>query len=653
MRFPPRSGALILTLLILPMLDGGMKARADEKKPEAVAVTKESSKSENREPFEAHVRPLLTKYCVGCHGSNKPKAGLNLEKLTDSAVALKSHKTWNKVRESLEGSLMPPDGKPHPSQDEIAALISWLERTEEKLDCTKAVDPGRVTVRRLNRSEYRNTIRDLTGVDFHADEDFPSDDVGYGFDNIGDVLTLPPLLLEKYLAAAGTIAEQAIRQEMKEAAPPKILVRKPKGPEEFQECARVVLERFSKRAYRRPVSGGEVARLLKLFNLALENGDGFERGIRLAVEATLVAPHFLFRVELFNSGRRVLKKGENSPQALPIGSYELASRLSYFLWSSMPDDELFQLAEEESLCCPDVLDLQIRRMLKNPKSRSFVENFAGQWLQLRNLKIVHPDRDRFPSFDDPLRNAMIRETELFFGSILDEDRSLVDFLDADYTFLNERLARHYGVSGVRGDEFRRVIVSPDQRGGLLTQASILTVTSNPTRTSPVKRGKWILEQILGTPPPPPPPDVPELDTDQKAALSGTVRQRLEQHRTNPSCASCHSRMDPLGFGLENYDPIGAWRDKDGAFAIDSSGTLPSGQSFQGAKGLKAVLRSKKTEFTRCLTEKLLIYAIGRGLEDSDHCFVDQIVKTLESENDRFSRLILEIVLSDPFQKRRG
>jgi mono/diheme cytochrome c family protein len=611
-----------------------------------------TSKPAAGDRFGELVRPILTNHCIKCHGAKKPKAGVNLAALTDSSSAWKKRKTWSRVRESLEEGLMPPEGHSRPSREEVEALLGWIEVTEETVDCETNVDPGRVTMRRLNRTEYRNTIRDLTGVDFHADEDFPSDDVGYGFDNIGDVLTLPPILLEKYLAAAGTIAEQAVNAKLGGPGPAKVLIRNPKSPAEIQECARLALDRFARRAYRRPVTGGEVAQLLKLFNLAIENGDGFERGIQLAVQAALVSPHFLFRVELLNSGRRYSRDSKSS-KTLPIGDYELASRLSYFLWSSMPDDELFELAEDDQLSCPDVLEAQVLRMRKDPKSRAFVENFTGQWLQLRNLKIVNPDRGRFPSFDEPLREAMIRETELFFASVMNEDRSLGDLLDADYTFVNGRLARHYGMEGVNGEEFRRVSIPAGRRGGLITQASILTVTSNPTRTSPVKRGKWILEQILGTPPPPPPPDVPELDSGSNTVLTGSIRQRMEAHRANPNCASCHSRMDPLGFSLEHYDAVGAWRDKDGEFAIDSSGTLPTGQAFQGIEDLKVILKAKQSAFTRCLAEKLLVYAIGRGLEDFDVCAVDNIVKVVAAGDDRLSRLILEIVLSDPFRKRRG
>ena len=319
----------------------------------------------------------------------------------------------------------------------------------------------------------------------------------------------------------------------------------------------------------------------------------------------------------------------------------------------MPDDELWRAALDGSLRSADTLDKQVRRMLRDPKAQALVENFAGQWLQLRNLRSVNPDRSRFPSFDEPLREAMIRETELFFGAVMRDDSSILDFLDADFTYVNERLARHYGIPGVKGEQFRRVKLKGRERGGLLTQASILTVTSNPTRTSPVKRGKWVLEQLLGTPPPPPPPNVPVLTEDAKALTAATLRQRMEQHRAKASCAVCHNKLDPLGFGLENFDAVGAWRDQDSGAPVDSSGTLPSGESFRGPRELKAILKAHTPEFTRCLTEKMLTYALGRGLEEYDRCAVEQIVKSLESSRYRFSALVLGIVKSDPFQKRRG
>jgi hypothetical protein len=411
-----------------------------------------------------------------------------------------------------------------------------------------------------------------------------------------------------------------------------------------RERARAILERFVGRAYRRPATAEEVDRLAGFVDLAVKNGDTFELGIQLAVQAILVSPQFLFRVEL--------DRGDGE-EVHPIGDFELATRLSYFLWSSMPDQVLFELARRGTLHHPEVLEAQVRRMLADPKANALVENFAGQWLQTRNLKTFSPDRKRFPQFDESLRAAMLAESELFFRAILEDNRSILDFLDADFTFLNERLARHYGIDGVEGDEFRRVALTGDQRGGILTQAATLTITSNPTRTSPVKRGKWILEQVLGTPPPPPPPDVPELSDRRRDALTGTLRQRMEQHRSNPNCNSCHARMDPLGFGFENYDAIGAWRELDGKFPIDPSGKLPAGATFQGPKELKAILKAKEKEFARCLVEKMLTYALGRGLEGPDRCVVDQIVDAMSKDGYRSSSLVLGIVKSDPFLKRSG
>jgi hypothetical protein len=785
--------ALFGLIILFSSLELQSFAQADEKSPRK--GTEAISGTERASLFASSVRPLLAKYCTDCHGATKPKAGLNLAVLQDEAGGPANRKVWMKVRESVEGGLMPPDGRPQPAQEQVDSLVKWLESQAGQVDCQKEADPGRVVIRRLNRVEYNNTVRDLVEVDFRPADDFPSDDVGYGFDNIGDVLTLPPLLMEKYLAAAEDIAELTImagdsaRGPIKswdahnlsasaggqpygedariltsageiavqhsfsrdgmyllrvraygeqagtepvrmavlidgkplesfdvavtEKAPKtyeirqrisggdrrvavaflndyyspdetdpqkrdrnlvvesievegplyvkgdplpeshrKIIFRTPSRPEEWQDCATDVLRKFATRAYRRPVTGGELARLLRFVDLARENGDGFERGIQLAVQAVLVSPQFLFRVEL-NRGRRRGGKAARRPGSVALNDFEIASRLSYFLWSTMPDDELTRLAGDNTLHTPEALTRQVSRMLSDPKAQALVDNFAGQWLQLRNLSTVRPDSTMFPAFDEPLREAMQKESELFFASVMRDDCSILDFLDCDYTFLNDRLARHYGISGVSGEKFRRVQLTGKERGGLITQASILTVTSNPTRTSPVKRGKWVLEQILGTPPPPAPPNVPQLESEQGEKLAGTLRQRMEQHRANPSCASCHNRLDPPGFGLEKYDAIGAWRDREGDSPVNASGKLPSGESFQGPGELKAILKSRQREFTHCLTEKLLTYSLGRGLDDEDTCAVDKIVDTVAADQYRFRRLVLEIVRSEPFLKRRG
>ncbi|HSH93519.1 MAG TPA: DUF1592 domain-containing protein, partial [Roseimicrobium sp.] len=393
-----------------------------------------------------------------------------------------------------------------------------------------------------------------------------------------------------------------------------------------------------------PVSSAEVERLLGLYDLGRKNKETFEMSMRLSLKAVLVSPHFLFRGEL--------QPSPNDPQeSRPIDEFSLASRLSYFLWSSMPDDELSKLAQLGKL--RQNLSGQIRRMLNDPKSKELVENFGGQWLQLRNLAMMAPDKKQFPGFDDALRGDMERETIMFFDSIVREDRSVLDFLNADYTFVNERLAKHYGMPNVQGETFQKVSLKGTGRAGLLTHGSILTLTSNPTRTSPVKRGKWVLENLLGTPPPPPPPDVPELDAEGKA-LTGTLRQRLEQHRKNPACASCHARMDPIGFGLENFDGVGARREKDGGAPIDPAGNLVSGEEFKSSQELADILASKKrAEFIHCISEKMLTYALGRGMEFYDKCAVEQVGKNLMARDYKFSTLIIAVVQSTPFQMRRG
>ena len=627
-------------------------------------------------------------------------------------------------------------------------------------------DPGRVTARRLNRAEYNNTIRDLLAVDFQPAADFPADDSGYGFDNIGDVLSLSPVLMEKYLAAAEKIAKAAIlpaplpkptiarhgrgedrgatkapglivshrfrvegdyifvftvtgrvdparlalsldghaypladveggaenrrtaevrahigigehllSAELIPDGPPaadpdfesgkntkplpdptvnQVEVRGPYRPvapppsESFKRvficggtearqtlpCARADLANLARRAYRRPVTDAEVDGLVHFVNMAMEQGDSFEQGMRLALTAILVSPHFLFRIERDADA-------SNPAAAHDVSQFELASRLSYFLWSSMPDEELFRLAAAQDLRKPPILQAQIRRMLADSKSRALVDNFGGQWLQLRNLDSIQPDPVRFPTFNDDLRRDMKRETELFFQSIIREDRSILDFIDADYTFLNTRLAKFYGLPEVPGNQLQRVQLPADShRGGVITQASILTVSSYPTRTSPVLRGKWILENMLNDAPPPPPPDVPNLD-EKTIGSSTSLRQQLEAHRANPACNACHARMDPLGFGLENYDAIGHWRAQDGAFPID------------GSDGLKRLLLSDKQAFVKCLAEKLLTYALGRGLEDYDQPAVQSIVTRTTASGYNFSALVEAIVASPPFEQRRG
>ncbi len=411
-------------------------------------------------------------------------------------------------------------------------------------------------------------------------------------------------------------------------------------------CARPILTTFAGRAYRRPATAQEVDQLLALVSLARKQGDSFEEGIATALQAVLVAPAFLYRIET----DRPAAPGRTSA---PIAPYELASRLSYFLWSSTPDEQLLRLAGQGALRQPVVLTAQVKRMLRDPRSSALVENFAGQWLQFKNIDVIRPDQERFPIFDDALRLAMRRETELFLGNIIRNDGSVLEVLDANYTFLNERLARFYGIPGVSGPEFRRVDVSGTPRGGgVLAHASVLSVSSYSTRTSPVLRGKWILENLLNAPPPAPPPGVPPLD-EAKAGQTGTLRQQMEEHRKNPACASCHAPLDPLGFGLENFDAIGAWRTEDGKFPVDAAGLLPDGRSFRTPAELKALLKADRDAYVRGLVEKLLTYTLGRGLERYDRPVVAEISAKLPAREYRFSQLVLEIVNSLPFQERRA
>ncbi len=408
-------------------------------------------------------------------------------------------------------------------------------------------------------------------------------------------------------------------------------------------CPRIIVNAFASRAFRRPAQTAEIDKYVGLYTLARKQGDSFEEGIAAALEGVLVSPNFLFRIERDQPARA-------SADTIPVSDYELASRLSYFLWSSMPDDELLKLAAQHRLHEPKTQEAQVRRMLRDPKSAALVENFAGQWLQFRNIDVVRPDPGKFPDFDESLRFAMRRETELFIQNLIREDRSVLELLKADYTFVNERLARFYGIPGVTGPDFRRVDMKGTQRGGgLLSQASILTTSSYSTRTSPVLRGKWILENLLNAPPPPPPPLVPALD-DSKVGQSASLRTQMEEHRKSPQCASCHSKMDPLGFGLENLNAIGAWREQDGKIPVDASGKLPDGRTFQGPNELKTLMLADRAAFYGVLSSKMFIYALGRGAERFDRGTLRTIQGNL-AKDDRFSRLVLDVVESLPFQMK--
>jgi hypothetical protein len=406
-----------------------------------------------------------------------------------------------------------------------------------------------------------------------------------------------------------------------------------------------IVANLARHAYRRPATQTELAELGKFVGIAEAHGQSVEQGIQLALQAMLVSPNFLFRIEH--------DPNPTDPSAVHrISDVELASRLSYFLWSSMPDDDLLNLAEAGKLGAPAALDAQVKRMLADPRSSALADNFAAQWLETRNLDVVKPDPQKFPEWGPDLREAMRGETTLFFDYVLRQNRPMADFLDARYTFLNERLAKHYGIDGVTGPEFRKVDLTTDQRGGVLSQAAVLTVSSYSLRTSVVIRGKYVLQEILGTPPAPPPITPPPLD-EAAEGTSASLRQQMEVHRADPTCASCHSKMDPLGFGLENYDAVGKWRTMDGKFPIDSTGTLPNGKTFSTPAEMRAALISALPQFAQCVVEKLMIYALGRGIATSDRRAIDQITGTLATQGYPFQTAIYEIVRSAPFQMRRG
>ncbi|MEZ6060484.1 MAG: DUF1592 domain-containing protein [Planctomycetaceae bacterium] len=741
--------------------------------------------TQRQQTLNSALLPFLNTYCVDCHGPDTEMAGIAVHQLKSVDQFLPQRKAWERVYRMINSGAMPPfdhDVRPEPAQSKLVAEFLYDELYN--FDCSPIDNPGRSTIRRLNRVEYNNTVQDLFGITIRPADDFPSDDVGEGFDNIGDVLSLPPLLLEKYLIAAEQVAAEVIdttdysvprktrlsgeeltsslgdnnfsqdfRQlntvgslfgyfEISVAGEYEITVeaaadqagdetarfamsvddkplqefrvngqRKPRtftrkvrlsagrtkisadflndfydpdardperrdrnlgvrfielsgpaggGDPQYSEAhrrfvtarphdslsprdaAKQVLKPLLDRIFRRPASDADVDRYAGLVQQTMEqDGDSYEQGLSLALQAALVAPEFLFRME------KDPPAGQSHRQ---LDDFELASRLSYFLWSTMPDDELFQLAGRSELHKPEVLKQQIRRMLRHDKSRALFDNFAAQWLSLRNLNDVTPNPDLFPDFSADLRSDMRRETELLFETIVREDRSVDDLLSADFTFVNGRLARHYGIAGVDGNDFVRVSLSGTNRAGVLTHASILTVTSNPGRTSPVKRGKWIMENIFGESPPPPPPGVPPLEATA-AAPDATLRERLAKHREDPGCASCHTVMDPLGLGFENFDAVGRWRDTDGGKPVDAAGVLPPGVSFNGPLELIEIVKSRREDFMRTMAEKMLVYAIGRGTDYYDKCAVDDCRRNMQQHGNRFSAMVEGIVLSDPFLKR--
>jgi hypothetical protein len=787
--------------------------------PPAAAASAQSPELPRTAPA---VRAVIDRYCVTCHREPLRSGGLVLEKLDLERVS-EQPEVWEKVVRKLQTGAMPPAGARRPDEPTSHAVRTWLENSLDKAAAARPMAGRPPAAHRLNRAEYTNAVRDLLALEVDGRSLLPGDESSFGFDNIGDVLTLSPALLDRYMSAARKISRLAVgnpamrpivntytlprtltqQQRVSDALPfrsrggtvirhhfpvdgeyiirvqlqrtvntpvirglanheqldvrvdgarvklfqvggeclasteprcvkPPGLVQaseyertadsalevrfqaragtravgiafvrrtaaapegpgpvrlppgssadafdqnaemgiegfqiegpfaatgagdtpsrrevfscRPERPQDEEPCARKILSRLARRAYRRPVTDADVRTLVDFYR-AGRGTRGFEGGIELALERLLISPEFLIRIE------------QDPNAATPgapyrISQVELASRLSFFLWSSIPDDELLDLAAHGKLSGAAVLEQQVRRMLRDPRATALVTNFAGQWLYLRNMASLSPDPALFPEFDRNLRDAIQRETELFLESQLREDKTVVELLTADYTFVNERLARFYGIPNIYGNHFRRVSLPGDSRAGLLGQASILMVTSYPNRTSPVLRGKWLLENILGSPPPPPPPNVPPLkENGEGGAPPATVRARMEEHRKNPICASCHARMDPLGFALENFDAIGRWRTTDAGAAIDASGTFPNGARFSGPVELRRVLLDQRESFVETLIEKLLTYALGRGLEPYDMPAVRAVRRGASAQDYRWSALILGTVNSLPFQMR--
>jgi hypothetical protein len=765
---------------VLLAFSGASSARGDEPAGDGAPL-------EPIAEFSAMAEPLMAQYCGDCHTGDYAESGFDYQELRGGDDFQVDRATWKDVLRRLRAGDMPPADMDQPTDDERQQLVDWIATKLDMVDCSGDVDPGRVTLRRLNREQYENTIRDLLGVRYDSNELFPPDELAYGFDNNGDVLTISPLLFEKYLKAAASIAAQAVpaaeefagrgtrvdlgltsgsddygdgarmlftqttvRGDFKPSArgryavratvagmqagddpvrmriwlgdrvlkqfdvwseldepemfvalfdadagqtvslgvefandfydeqaagnndrnlvvekvqvvgplrladdaPPiagRLLLAKEPSPEDWhsdnnlwQALARDRLRAWVPRAYRQHVDEEEIDRLIDLMAKSRAAGDSYHRALQLAVQAVLVSPRFLL------IGDVTAKAQESGIRR--IDDFALASRLSYFLWGTMPDDELLAIADRGAL--HDQLDKQVARMVRDARVRHLSTSFAGQWLETRQLATFQPDPATFPDFDDELRSAMQRETEKLFEAMMIDDRPITMLLDSDVTYLNERLARHYGIEGVTGNYFREVKLSPEQRavgrGGVLGLASILTVTSNPDRTSPVMRGKFVLANLLGDEPPPPPPNVPSLAAASDEAAGDSIREQLERHRADPGCAACHKQMDPLGFALEKFDALGRIRSDDSGQPIDDTAELPDGTKLAGVNGVRELLVAHTDQFRHVMAEKMLTFALGRGLEYYDECALREIIAATQAADDRFSALVKSIVRSRPF-----
>jgi len=608
--------------------------------------------------FAKDIKPLLNTHCVECHGDKKTKGGVDLAMFADDAAVRRDVPTWRKVAEQLTSREMPTEKAKHPMPDDArATLVTWVDQTLKSaiVEAAKIKDPGPAPLRRLTRTQYRNTVRDLLGVELDAAElvNLPSDSER-GYETYAGTLTLSPLLFEKYHGAA-TQVMAALRAPDKDDTPAQqkawsALFGADPGatPAAQKTTARSVITRFARRAYRRPPAPDELTRLFKLYD-SVAGSRSYVDAIKLTLTAALVSPNFLLRVEL-DRGQR------GSKDAYPLTAHELATRLSYLLWSTMPDDELAELADKGSLTQASVLTAQVKRLLADARARALSDGFFATWLQINHLDRARPTEQQFPAFTPKLRQAMYDETMRFVDDLRINDGNLLDLLKSDYTFMNEDLAKHYGLTGVSGPELRKIALKPEQhRGGVLGMGAVLAMTSHTFRTSPTLRGKWVMEVLLGTPPPPPPADVKPIDEAEASAgkVAKNFREQLEQHVSDPTCASCHKKMDPLGFALDGYDAVGAWRSGTKERPLDTSGTLPNGTKVAGVDDLRDVLWKERAKFSRTLVGQFLLYALGRDLISADEAVIADLVGKLEADNHRFSTLITGVVTSVPFSLRKN
>ncbi len=605
------------------------------------AAEHDALRADAEEYFRDRVTPFIKAYCLACHQNKRPtQAGVNFSPTLKAPGHAAFHDQWKRAVSRVKAHDMPPNGAPQPSDADRRMFVDWIAR----LKYLSEKDPGRFVIRRLTKTEYGNTLHDLFGVAPSIAGGLPDEVSGEGYLN-----SLSPLQLEQYLTIADRVLDRIVAPE---DAPPteaqKRLFGEPAAPETgSREAAREVARSLARKAYRRPPTEAELDVLVGAFELGRQNGLGYEQSLHLMLKAALVSPQFLF----------ITPAGEldSSTGIVPLDDYQLASRLSYLLWATMPDDELMALADSGTLHEPEILEAQVKRLLQDRRSRALFDGFGAQWLGVGGLESQVFDPAVFPQMTAEMREAMYDEARLFFGSIVRENRSVINFVDGDYTYLNGTLASIYGLQEtVTGPEMRRVQLSDGNRRGVLGMPGVLAATSFPNRTSPVKRGVWVLEQVLGDHVPPAPPDVPALDQqDQETVANLTLRERTELHRTNPVCANCHKLLDPIGFGLENFDAIGRWRDRDdNGEAIDAAGELPGGERFSGPKELNAILAGRIGDLSRNLVEKLLAYALGRRMEGYDEIVVDDLMHEIAGDGYQMQTLVSAVVASYPFTHRR-